>query len=70
MRDDMNGIYIAKGSIMDNLYAFSCPFYDILTFCNLSVDFAYTRKCQPKDFFLWHFLFVIFMGDLVSKMLV
>lgn len=66
----MTRVYVGKGYIMDNLYAFSCPFRDILTFCNLFPLFAYTRKCQPKDFFLWHFLFVIFTEDLVSKMLV
>ena len=66
----MDGVYVKEGRILAIIHAFSCPFRVILTFCNLSVDFAYTRKCQPKDFFLWHFLFVIFMGDLVSKMLV
>lgn len=66
----MDGVYVKEGRILAIIHAILRPFYVILTFCNISDKFAYTRKCQPKDFFLWHFLFVIFTGDLVSKMLV
>ena len=66
----MDGVYVKEGRILAIIHAILRHFCAILTFCNLSVDFAYTGKCQPKDFFLWHFLFVIFTGDLVSKMLV
>lgn len=64
----MDGVYIRKGQTMGILYAFSRLFRAILTFCNISAKFAYTRKCQPKDFFLWRFLFVNLSEDLVREM--
>ena len=66
----MDGIYVKEERILAIIHAILRPFRYILTFCNLFPEFAYTRKCQPKDFFLWHFLFVILSDKLVSKMLV